>query len=222
MIMFQSHVGTITSTWKCKICMMTLSNGNIFPVTGPLCGEFTSHQWFHAQRSVMWSFDVFFDLCLNKQLSKQSWSWWFEMPSWSLWNHCNVEGIIVLNAAMKLLSGKVLLMFLWQWSREHCALSSREDKPVNNRESNGWWPLLKISCLITMMQHVWCVIWLVCHNDILWSFLSQHGGCWWPGAYSAPGHLQPSWWHRPVGASEESPNLMRNGHLADCSPVFCS
>ena len=25
--------------------MMTSSNGNIFRVTGSLCGEFTSHQW---------------------------------------------------------------------------------------------------------------------------------------------------------------------------------
>ena len=33
---------------------------------------------FPAHRPVMWSFDVFFDLRLNKQLSKQSWDWWFE------------------------------------------------------------------------------------------------------------------------------------------------
>ena len=26
---------------------------------------------------------------LNKRLSKQSWGWWFEMPSRSLWRHCN-------------------------------------------------------------------------------------------------------------------------------------
>ena len=44
---------------------------------------------FPAQRPVMQSFDVFFDLCLNKLLSKQSWGWWFEMPSGSLWHHCN-------------------------------------------------------------------------------------------------------------------------------------
>ena len=37
------------------------------------------------------SFDVFFDLRLNKRLSKQSWSWWFETrPSCPLWRHCNV------------------------------------------------------------------------------------------------------------------------------------
>ena len=41
------------------------------------------------QRPVTRSFDIFFDLRLNKRLSKQSWGWWFETPSWSLWRHCN-------------------------------------------------------------------------------------------------------------------------------------
>ena len=31
-------------------CMMTLSNGNIFRVTGPFCGEFTVPGEFPAQR----------------------------------------------------------------------------------------------------------------------------------------------------------------------------
>ena len=38
---------------------------------------------------VTWSFDVFFDLRLNKRLSKQSRGWWFETPSRPLWRHCN-------------------------------------------------------------------------------------------------------------------------------------
>ena len=36
------------------------------------------------------SFDVFFDLFLNKRLSTQSKLRWFETPSRSLWRHCNV------------------------------------------------------------------------------------------------------------------------------------
>ena len=36
---------------------------------------------FPSQRPVMQSFDVFFHLCLNKRLSKQSLGWWFETPS---------------------------------------------------------------------------------------------------------------------------------------------
>ena len=69
--------------------MMTSSNGNIFRVTGPLCGEFTGHRQFFAQRPVTRSFDVFYDLRLNKRLSKQRWGWWFETPSCPLWRHCN-------------------------------------------------------------------------------------------------------------------------------------
>ena len=47
----------------------------------PVPGEFP------AQRPVTRSFDVFFHLRLNKRLSKQSWGWWFETPSRSLWRH---------------------------------------------------------------------------------------------------------------------------------------
>ena len=43
-----------------------------------------------AQRPVTRSFAVFFDLCPNKRLSKQSWGWWFETHSGSLWRHRNV------------------------------------------------------------------------------------------------------------------------------------
>ena len=51
--------------------MMTSSNGNIFRVTGRLCGEFAGPGEFPTQRPVTRSFDVFFDLRLNKRLSKQ-------------------------------------------------------------------------------------------------------------------------------------------------------
>ena len=44
---------------------------------------------FPAQRPVMQSFDVFFDLRPNERLSQQSWGWWFETPSHPLWRHSN-------------------------------------------------------------------------------------------------------------------------------------
>ena len=44
---------------------------------------------FPTQRPVTWIFDVFFDLRLNRQLSKQWWGWWFEKLSHPLWCHCN-------------------------------------------------------------------------------------------------------------------------------------
>ena len=48
----------------------------------PVNGEFPS------QRPVTRSIHVFFDLRLNKRLSKQSWFWWFETP---LWRHYDVS-----------------------------------------------------------------------------------------------------------------------------------
>ena len=46
---------------------------------------------FPAQRPVKPSFEVFFDMCPNKRLSKQSRRWWFETPSRSAWRHCNCK-----------------------------------------------------------------------------------------------------------------------------------
>ena len=69
--------------------MMTSSNGNIFRVTGHLCGNSPVPGEFLAQRPATRSFDVFFALRVNKLLSKQSWGWWFETPASSLWRHCN-------------------------------------------------------------------------------------------------------------------------------------
>ena len=71
--------------------MMTSSNGSIFRVTGHLCGEFTVSGEFPAQRPMTRSFDIFSYLRLNKRLSKQSWGWWFETLSCSLWRQCNVS-----------------------------------------------------------------------------------------------------------------------------------
>ena len=56
--------------------LLALCAGN-----SPVTGEFP------AQRPVTRSFDVSFDQCMNKWLSKQSRGWWFETQSWSLWRH---------------------------------------------------------------------------------------------------------------------------------------
>ena len=58
--------------------LLALCAGN-----SPVTGEFP------AQRPVTRSFDVFFDLRLNKRLSKQWWGWWFEAPLRQLWRHRN-------------------------------------------------------------------------------------------------------------------------------------
>ena len=81
---------------RSSFVMITSSSGNIFRVTGPLCGEFTGPGEFPTQRPVTRSFDVFFDLRLNKRLSKHSWGWWFATLSWSLWRHHNVINGLLL------------------------------------------------------------------------------------------------------------------------------
>ena len=71
-----------TAWWRHQMetfsALLALCAGN-----SPASGEFP------AQRPVTRSFDVFFDLRLNKRLSKQSWGWWFETPSCLLWRHGN-------------------------------------------------------------------------------------------------------------------------------------
>ena len=76
------HVTPSVTWWRHQMetfsVLLALCAGN-----SPGTGEFP------AQRSVTRSFDVFFDLRLNKRLSKQPWGWWFEPPSCPLWRHCN-------------------------------------------------------------------------------------------------------------------------------------
>ena len=83
------HGWVITPTTLRGYLMMTSSNGNIFSVTGPLCGEFTGHRWIpctKASDAELWCFLW----SAPKWLNKQSWGWWFETPSRSLWRLCNI------------------------------------------------------------------------------------------------------------------------------------
>ena len=68
---------------------VTWSNGNIFRVTGPLCGEFSGHGWIpltNASDAELW---CFFHLRVKKPLCKQWRRRWFETPSCPVWRHCN-------------------------------------------------------------------------------------------------------------------------------------
>ena len=80
---------------------------------------------FPTQRPVTRSFDVYFDLRPNKWLSKQSWGWWFETLSSSLWRHRNATWPVMLhrdnntlNGAARYTSHKLLLgLNHWLWIR---------------------------------------------------------------------------------------------------------
>ena len=74
---------TNTSWWRHQMetfsALLAICAGN-----SPVPGEFPT------QRPVTRSFDVYFDRRPDNRLSKQSWGWWFETLSHSLWRHRNV------------------------------------------------------------------------------------------------------------------------------------
>ena len=75
------HSVYMTTSWK------------HFPRSFHLCGEITGDRWIPLTKPVTRSFDVFFDLRLNKWLGKQSRRRWFKTPSHSSWCHCNGQAI---------------------------------------------------------------------------------------------------------------------------------
>ena len=127
--------------------MMTSSNGNIFRVTGPLCGEFTGPRWIpHTKAS-----DVFFDLRLNKRLSKQPWGCWFETPSWLLWRQCS-----------ELYNHELILSILVKSLHTRCLSNIRYD----NLDTYGghysvWWELLSVNYNF----RVWIGTYIACYQN---------------------------------------------------------
>ena len=78
-------------SWKDSYCFMMTSSNKTFSALLALCaGNSPVICEFPSQRPVMRNFDVFFNLCLNKQFSKHSWGWWFETSTCPLWRQCNV------------------------------------------------------------------------------------------------------------------------------------
>ena len=67
--------------------MMTSSNGIFFASLALCAGNSPVTGEFPSQEPVTLSFDVFFDLYLNKRLSKAPRRRWFETGS--LWRHCS-------------------------------------------------------------------------------------------------------------------------------------
>ena len=87
-----------------------------------------------------WRGALIIDLCVNKRLSKQSGRRWFEMPSRSLWSHCNekhdVDGIRHMNAMASQTTCNLTL----------CSTGSWEDNKENIKDHITrllWQPLTK-------------------------------------------------------------------------------
>ena len=105
-----------------------------------LCaGNSTVTGEFPSQRPVSRSFDVFFDLRLNKRLSKQSWGWCFETPSRSVSRHCN-----------GLTRSRDILGHL-TWSHTKNGSQARKDGKMILGESSPANPTLKLPVPLSMM-----------------------------------------------------------------------
>ena len=93
----------------------------------PVPGEFP------AQKPVTRSFDIFFDVHPNKRLSKQSWGWWFETLSRSLWRHCNAKEFSwTKNVAFS--SYKLNYFFAMQLHHQFIIVTSPERHSVSNHQ----------------------------------------------------------------------------------------
>ena len=77
----------------------TTWHGNIFCLTGPLWGESTSHELNPLMKGpLMWSFDVFFDGCLNNRFNKQWSCRWFE-TLWCFYDVSVMVSVLATSAA---------------------------------------------------------------------------------------------------------------------------
>ena len=107
----------------------------------PVPGEFPT------QRPVTQSFNVFSDLCLNKQLNKQSWGWWLETLSRSLWCHCNDDDT-------------PLCEVVWALSTSH----------KNHNQWGLWIPCKKIYTFPNVQDNDVCHLWF-CRQHLQMRFV---------------------------------------------------
>ena len=85
------ELGHLCRHWRQHKLSLTSSNGNISALLAFCGGKPPVTGGFPSQRPATRSFDIFFDLRLNKRVSNQSRRRWFETPSRSLWRHRNVK-----------------------------------------------------------------------------------------------------------------------------------
>ena len=122
-----------------KTHMTTSSNENISVLLTLCAGNSPVNGEFPSQRPVTRSFDVFFDLRLNKRLSEQSWGWWFETPSRSLWRHCNGHMQLWTNSytACDLLYHQAYILTEWNYGNTvWINLSGVSDEMITTLSNN--------------------------------------------------------------------------------------
>ena len=119
-------------TWWCHqmetfSALLAICVGN-----SPVPGEFPT------QRPVTRSFDVFFDLHLNKRLSKQPWGWWFETLSCPLWPHRNEVIIVLLKSGLMVEGDGHVCIICCQNICSHHVGSFKIKKSCHARDLKNW------------------------------------------------------------------------------------
>ena len=102
---------------------------------------------FPAQMPVMRSFDVFFDLRLNKRLSKQSWGWWFGTLWRPSWRHCNVV-LFYEYASISFSEATHNLPVLTYWGRDKMAAIFR----TTFANAFSWMKMFKLRLIWSLFQ----------------------------------------------------------------------
>ena len=108
---------------------LVLCEGN-----SPVTGEFSS------QRPVTRSFDAFFDLHLNKRLSKPSRRRWFETPSRPLWRNWKMTKESIFRLARQRAGGRIMIIFKERRSSSALAIGSLygQGRPLHYTIRSTW------------------------------------------------------------------------------------
>ena len=127
------------------------------------------------------SLDVFFDLRGNKQLSKQSWAWWFETPSRPLWRHHNVACYYTP----------------WCYRRTNWSYPTRNKMCILTH-----WSRDEIDAISQTTYLAKCIflneyVYVRFHWSLFLRFeltIFQQWFIYWLGAYQATSHYLNQWW----------------------------
>ena len=135
----------------------------------PVAGEFT------AERPVTRSFDIFFDLCLNKCLSKQSWGWRFKTPSCPLWRHRNAYSKISLwnvKLSSKLTHHGELCGLYWEFKGPWGTLNTVGFHQEYSQQTLCSWPM-KASYgmyFVSLQINLWSAVVIAVMEVISWYY----------------------------------------------------
>ena len=142
--------------------MMTSSNGKISVLLALCVGNSAVTGEFPSQRPVTRNFDVFFDLRLNKRLNKQSWGWWFETPSHSLWRHRNGMPLVALYILIYMYSCDECQSPIWN-AINTCTAHWNCQLDVDSRPARCFYAWVPEWITIRIDVSCWCIMTFLCN-----------------------------------------------------------